>query len=102
MKVQAESQRQLVARLRTMRASGRIVLELPAQQAQLKDLPDLTLEDGDRFAIPAAPSVVGVVGSVYNQNAFIYRSSPTTWRVPADRRKMPIPPRSTWLKLMAA
>lgn len=73
MKVQAESQRQLVARLRTMRASGRIVLELPAQQAQLKDLPDLTLEDGDRFTIPAAPSVVGVVGSVYNQNAFIFR-----------------------------
>lgn len=73
MKVQAESQRQLLARLRTMRASGRIVLELPAQQAQLKDLPDLTLEDGDRFAVPAAPSVVGVVGSVYNQNAFIFR-----------------------------
>ena len=73
LKVQAESQRQLVARLRTMRASGRIVLKLPAQQAQLKDLPDLTLEDGDRFAVPAAPSVVGVVGSVYNQNAFIHR-----------------------------
>lgn len=73
LKVQADSQRQLVARLRAMRASGRIVLELPAQQAQLRDLPDLTLEDGDRFAIPAAPAVVGVVGSVYNQNAFIYR-----------------------------
>lgn len=73
LKVQADSQRQLVARLRAMRASGRIVLELPAQQAQLRDLPDLTLEDGDRFVIPAAPSVVGVVGSVYNQNAFIYR-----------------------------
>lgn len=72
-RVQVESQRQLLGRLRAMRASGRIVLEIPAQQAQLRDLPDLTLEDGDRFAIPAAPSVVGVVGSVYNQNAFIYR-----------------------------
>ena len=72
-RVQVESQRQLLGRLRAMRASGRIVLEIPAQQAQLRDLPDLMLEDGDRFVVPPAPSVVGVVGSVYNQNAFIYR-----------------------------
>src|SRR5688572_25155186 len=40
----------------------------------MKDLPDLVLEDGDRFIVPPRPSTVAVLGSVYNQNAFIYRS----------------------------
>lgn len=73
-KIQSEGQRQLVERLRQIRASGRIVLELAPERAQLKDLPDLALEDGDRFIVPPRPSTVSVVGSVFNQNAFIYRS----------------------------
>jgi protein involved in polysaccharide export with SLBB domain len=72
-RAQAEGQKLLVARMRQARATGRIVLELPAQEPQMKDLPDLALEDGDRFLVPSRPSVVSVVGSVYNQNAFIYR-----------------------------
>lgn len=72
-KLQADSQRQLVARLRQVKASGRIVLELPRGGVQLKDLPDLTLEDGDRLLVPAAPSTISVVGAVFNQNAFIHR-----------------------------
>jgi hypothetical protein len=64
----------LVGRLRRAAATGRIVLELPAPQAQMKDLPDLVLEDGDRFLVPSRPSTVSVVGSVYNQNAFIHRA----------------------------
>ena len=40
---------------------------------EMKDLPDLVLEDGDRFVVPSQPSTVSVVGAVYNQNAFIYR-----------------------------
>ncbi len=72
-RAQAEGQKLLVARMRQARATGRIVLELPTQQPQMKDLPDLVLEDGDRFLVPSRPSVVSVVGSVYNQNAFIYR-----------------------------
>jgi len=73
-RIRAEGQQQLLARLRQFKAAGRIVLELPAQQPQLKDLPELALEDGDRYLVPAHPSTVSVIGAVYNQNAFIYRS----------------------------
>lgn len=73
-RLQAEGQRQLAARLRQIRASGRIVLELAPERQQLENLPDLMLEDGDRFLVPARPSTVSVIGAVYNQNAFIYRS----------------------------
>ena len=73
-KVQAEGQRQLVDRLRQIRATGRIVLELSPERMEMRDLPDLVLDDGDRFVVPARPSTVSVVGAVYNQNAFLYRS----------------------------
>jgi len=72
-RIRAEGQQQLVARLRVLKAAGRIVLELPMEQPQLKDLPELALEDGDRYLVPSRPSTVSVIGSVYNQNAFIYR-----------------------------
>ena len=72
-KTAAEGQLALVQRLRKVRATGRIVLELPPEQAQLRHLPDLRLEDGDRFFVPAAPSTIAVVGNVYSANAFIYR-----------------------------
>jgi protein involved in polysaccharide export with SLBB domain len=72
-RLQAEGQRQLANRLRQIRASGRIVLELAPERAALRDLPDLALEDGDRFLVPARPSTVSVIGSVYNQNAFLHR-----------------------------
>jgi protein involved in polysaccharide export with SLBB domain len=73
-RVRAQGQMQLITRLRQARATGRIVLELPTEQPQMKDLPELALEDGDRFVVPARPSTVAVVGAVYNQNAFIYRT----------------------------
>lgn len=73
-RLQAEGQRQLATRLRQIRASGRIVLELPSDHPQLKDLPDLVLEDNDSFLVPSRPSTVSVIGSVYNQNAFLYRA----------------------------
>lgn len=73
LKTQAETQKQLAMKLRQIKASGRIVLELPREQVQVKDFPDLVLDDGDRLLIPAKPSTVSVVGAVFNQNAFIHR-----------------------------
>ncbi len=72
-RLQAQSQQSLVAKMRQVKATGRIVLELPSEAVALNNLPELTLEDGDRFFIPIAPSTVSVMGTVYNQNAFIYR-----------------------------
>lgn len=72
-KAEAESRQGLLARLRQVRATGRIVLELPQEGAQMKDLPDMSLEDGDRFVVPSAPSTVSVLGAVYNESNFIYK-----------------------------
>lgn len=70
-KQQTDSQQALITRLRQVRSTGRIVLEVP-EDAQLKDLPDLPLEDGDRFFVPSPPSMVNVFGSVFSENSFIF------------------------------
>lgn len=72
-KVQIASQSALIAKMRQVKATGRIVMEMPEQNPQLKDLPDIVLEDGDRLYIPPPASTVSVMGTVYNQNAFLYR-----------------------------
>lgn len=73
LKDQVDSQRALVARLREVKATGRIVLEINPDKQRLKDLPDLVLEDGDRFYVPSQHSTVSVIGEVYNENAYIYK-----------------------------
>ncbi|HEX4064732.1 MAG TPA: SLBB domain-containing protein [Acidobacteriaceae bacterium] len=69
------SEQQLLGNLRQMRATGRIVLEFRAASNGLDALPDIPLEDGDRFIVPPIPSSVNVVGAVYDQNSFLYQTS---------------------------
>ena len=38
----------------------------------MDDVPDIALEDGDRFVVPRVPANVTVEGQVYNANAFVY------------------------------
>ena len=71
----SESQRALAAKLRLMRATGRIVLDIAPGSTGVANIPDLALEDGDSFVVPPRPSNVKVVGAVYDQNAFIYENS---------------------------
>ena len=66
------SQRELVNRLREIRATGRIVLHIEPFRSDVSSLPDLPLEDGDRFVVPPIPSTVGIVGAVYDPNSFLY------------------------------
>jgi protein involved in polysaccharide export with SLBB domain len=72
-KAEAEARRIQLAKLRNMKAKGRIVLELPMDGARAQDLPDVQLEDGDRLLVPTAPSSVSVYGAVFNENAFLYK-----------------------------
>jgi len=69
---QAAAQQSVVARLRGLRATGRIILKQPGD-AQLQDIPDLPLENGDRLQIPSRPSIVSVFGSVYNEGSFVHK-----------------------------
>jgi hypothetical protein len=48
------------------------VLDLKPDSTGLDSLPDIPLEDGDRFVVPRLPSNVTVEGQVYSANAFIY------------------------------
>jgi polysaccharide biosynthesis/export protein len=61
-----------IARLRQVRPVGRIVLPLKPDSRTIDDVPDLALEDGDRFVVPRTPSNVSVEGQVYSSNAFVY------------------------------
>lgn len=65
-----EARRELVARLRGLRASGRIALELDPKS---NTLPAIAMEDGDEVIVPTAPSFVGVFGAVTAETSFVYR-----------------------------
>ena len=60
---------QLLARLREVRPTGRVVLQMAPEA---RELPPLALEDGDRLYVPAVPSTVGVFGSVFNAGSYLY------------------------------
>lgn len=67
-----DSERELVTRLRQLRATGRIVLQFKPDSSGASGLPDITLEDGDRFVIPPVPASINIVGAVNDQNSFLY------------------------------
>jgi polysaccharide export outer membrane protein len=68
-----ERQRRVGQKLRMIKAEGRIVLELEDGNAQLKNLPDIALQDGDSIYIPRKPGTVEVLGAVFQSNSFIYK-----------------------------
>ncbi|CAD5371271.1 exported hypothetical protein [Rubrivivax sp. A210] len=65
----AAANQQMLARLRTQRPEGRMVLELTPQSTTL---PAVAVEDGDRIQLPASTQGVGVFGSVYNGGSFVH------------------------------
>jgi protein involved in polysaccharide export with SLBB domain len=68
----AADARTAIARLRSITPIGRIVLDLKPNSTGAESIPDLALEDGDRFVVPRIPSNVNVEGQVYSANAFVY------------------------------
>ncbi len=68
-----ERQRSVAQKLRSVKAEGRIVLELEDGNAQLKNLPELALQDGDSVYVPRKPGTVEVLGAVFQSNSFIYK-----------------------------
>ena len=59
----------LIQRLRDVKPTGRVVLQLDPSAPQL---PPLALEDGDRLYVPARPNTVGVFGSVFNGGSYLF------------------------------
>lgn len=71
---QMAAQQQLLSRMQSLKASGRIALELKPERPEYPDLP---LEDGDNITIPTRPGFVSVFGAVLAENAFIHRADAT-------------------------
>jgi protein involved in polysaccharide export with SLBB domain len=69
------SEENLLAALRQIRATGRIVLKLQPTDTGVSSLPDIAMENGDRFIVPHIPATVNVVGAVYNQNSFLFQEN---------------------------
>jgi protein involved in polysaccharide export with SLBB domain len=72
-----DRQRAIAQRMATVKAKGRIVLELSDGDVQVKNLPEVKLRDGDSIYIPKRLDTVDVLGAVFQQNTFIYRPSRT-------------------------
>lgn len=75
---QKDQARAQIERLRQLKSKGRVSLELDAADSlKLADLPNVPLEDGDAVLVPTRPSFVAAVGSVNNENVFIYKDGKT-------------------------
>lgn len=68
----ARATERFIDRLRAIRPTGRVVLQVPPDGTQL---PEILLEDGDRLYLPPVPTAVGVFGSVFNSGSFLYDRS---------------------------
>ena len=79
--------RDAIGRLRRLVPIGRIVLEVKPDSRTVDSLPDLPLEDGDRFVVPRVPSTVAVEGQVYSANAFVFQYGQQRARLPPPRRR---------------
>lgn len=69
------SEQSFLASLQQMRATGRIVLPFHPASTGVDSIPVVALEDGDRFVVPHHPSLVNVIGAVYDQNSFLFAGS---------------------------
>jgi protein involved in polysaccharide export with SLBB domain len=63
----------LISKMREVKPTGRIVLNLQSASTKVSDLPDFRLENGDTIYIPPIPDTVNVIGQVYNPATFIYK-----------------------------
>ena len=67
-----KQKRDFIATLKGVKAKGRMVLKIDRPEI-LKNTPyDIELEEGDSLFIMANPQSVQVIGSVFNQTAFVY------------------------------
>lgn len=69
-----QQQLAFINKMRQIKPSGRIVLNLGSGNAGLKDVPNFKLENGDTVYIPPRPDTVNVVGQVYNPATFMYKA----------------------------
>lgn len=73
LQAEAAAQQQALERLKNLKPTGRIMLDLGSDKVQAADLPRLRLEAQDRLVVPARPDFVYVLGSVNTEASLIWR-----------------------------
>jgi protein involved in polysaccharide export with SLBB domain len=70
-----QAQRQSIERVRNLKPEGRIAMDMPPEMYNyVNKLPELRLQNGDRFVVPSRPDFVYVFGSVNTESALLYKA----------------------------
>jgi len=73
-----QQKERLLQSLRQTKATGRLIINLPTNIAEIKGTAfDIELKDGDRIIIPERPNTVQILGSVTSQSVFVYQPNLT-------------------------
>ena len=70
--MELEQKRYFLAQLKGAKAKGRIALNMNEATLLRETAHDIELEQGDAIFVPSNPNTVQVIGSVFNQSAFVY------------------------------
>jgi len=73
-----EARKILIARLREVRAQGRVVIRLAEPDTLKGSENDLVMEHGDKLVVPPKAEVVNVLGRVYNPTAVVFSPASDT------------------------
>ena len=69
------AQKQALERVKSLRPEGRVALGLePELYNSIKNLPEIRLQNGDKFIVPPRPDFVYVYGAVNTESALVYRA----------------------------
>jgi protein involved in polysaccharide export with SLBB domain len=66
--------REMIERIRSIQATGRIVLDSNPHSTGNYELPEMHLEDGDRLVVPNVPDTIQVIGAVFNPHSFLFHA----------------------------
>ncbi len=72
-----KAKRELLAKLRATKITGRVVIKLESLKQFKGSKYDIELENGDSLFVPETPGVINVVGEVYNPTALLYEKDRT-------------------------
>jgi protein involved in polysaccharide export with SLBB domain len=75
--IDLKAKKELLAKLRTAKIDGRVVVKLDSKERFKGSRYDMELEKGDSLFVPETPGVVNVVGEVFNPTSLLYERDRT-------------------------
>ncbi|WP_220636207.1 SLBB domain-containing protein [Georgfuchsia toluolica] len=75
--LEATSRNRFLQKLRELKATGRIALNVSPQDKGFAQLPDFRLENGDRLFVPNRPDFVHAFGAVNTESAMLWQPGKT-------------------------